>query len=148
MTQLTTKNGEILLAFPKGAKANSNKKVIRLLEDIADSDQEYVIVITVDGGYHIKNIRVIGIGTYNYTKVSVRTVLKGAIIDSAFGVIFVHNHTFGNLNPSKADKKFIKHLVKIGKYMDIEICDSLIIHGNRWRSMFKKETKNNDGTQL
>jgi DNA repair protein RadC len=139
MAQLTTKSGEILLAFPKGARANSNKKVIRLLENIADSDQEYAIAISVSGDYSIKNIRIVGIGTYNHTKVSVRTVLKGAIIDSAFGVIFVHNHTFGDLKPSKADTKFVKGLVKIGKYMDIEICDSLIIHGNRWRSMFKKE---------
>jgi DNA repair protein RadC len=139
MAQLTAKNGEIFLAFPKGAKANSNKKVVRLLEDIADSDKEYAIAITVDGDYTIRNMRVVSIGTYNHTKVSVRTVLKGAIVDSAFGIIFVHNHTFGDLNPSKADKKFVKELVKVGKYMDIEICDSLIVRGNRWRSMMFKE---------
>src|SRR5271157_3152061 len=139
MAHLTTKNGELLLAFPKGAKANSNKKVIHLLKDITNSDQEYAITITVDGYYNIKNVRMVGIGTYNHTKMSVRTVIKGAITDSAFGLIFVHNHTFGNLNPSKADTKFVKDLIKIGKYMDIEICDSLIIHGNRWKSMLKKE---------
>ena len=57
----------------------------------------------------------------------VRIVLKIALEVGATGIILVHNHPSGTLNPSEADKQLTKKLKTAGESLDIKVLDHLII---------------------
>jgi DNA repair protein RadC len=66
--------------------------------------------------------------------VDIRLILKPAIESLASGIILVHNHPSGNLNPSREDKQITTRLKEAAKLMDISLLDHLIIAGKLWFS--------------
>ena len=56
-----------------------------------------------------------------------KIIFKHALEALASGVILVHNHPSGNLNPSPADREITQKLVEGGKLLDIKVLDHLII---------------------
>jgi len=66
--------------------------------------------------------------------VDIRLILKPAIESLASGIILVHNHPSGNLNPSREDKQVTTRLKEAAKLMDISLLDHLIIAGKLWFS--------------
>jgi DNA repair protein RadC len=61
------------------------------------------------------------------TVVDLKIVLKYAIDCLASGVIFVHNHPSGNLDPSQADINLTNKAKEALKLLDINLLDHLII---------------------
>lgn len=61
------------------------------------------------------------------TIVDIKIVCKYAIDSLASGVIFVHNHPSGNLNPSVQDMQLAKRLKEALKILDVCLLDSIII---------------------
>lgn len=51
----------------------------------------------------------------NHSIIHPREVFADAISDRAEGVIFVHNHPFGNAEPSKEDIAITKRLIELVK---------------------------------
>lgn len=69
------------------------------------------------------------------TIVDIKIVCKYAIDSLASGVIFVHNHPSGNLNPSVQDMQLAKRLKEALKILDVCLFDSIIITSERNYSM-------------
>ena len=69
-------------------------------------------------------------GTINKSVVHPREVFKNAYLSSASGIICIHNHPSGDVNPSIEDKRFTKALVDIGNVQNIPILDHIIIGDN------------------
>ena len=74
------------------------------------------------------------IGIYNLAKggitgcvVDIRIILSIALKTLATGIILVHNHPSGNLNPSTEDRKITNELQKACKIMNIKLLDHLIV---------------------
>lgn len=74
------------------------------------------------------------IGIYNLAKggitgcvVDIRVILSVALKTLATGIILVHNHPSGNLNPSTEDKKITNDLQKACEIMNITLLDHLIV---------------------
>ena len=65
------------------------------------------------------------------TLVDVKLVMKSAVDKLSSGLIFVHNHPSGNLNPSPADDKLTRQLKSAAELLDIRVLDHIIItpHG-------------------
>lgn len=65
------------------------------------------------------------------TLVDVKLVMKSALDKLSSGLIFVHNHPSGNLNPSPADDKLTRQLKSAAELLDIRVLDHIIItpHG-------------------
>jgi len=61
------------------------------------------------------------------TVVDLKIILKYAIDCLASGVIFVHNHPSGNLDPSQADISITNKAKEALKLLDINLLDHLII---------------------
>ncbi|MFK6999661.1 RadC family protein [Flavobacterium oreochromis] len=61
------------------------------------------------------------------TIVDTRLVYKLAFDHFATGIILLHNHPSGRLNPSEADIKLTKKIIEAGKHLDILVLDHLII---------------------
>jgi len=61
------------------------------------------------------------------TVVDVRLVFKTALELGAVGIILVHNHPSGTIQPSEADKQITQKLKSGGEYLDIRILDHIIV---------------------
>jgi DNA repair protein RadC len=69
-------------------------------------------------------------GTVNQALVRPAELLREAIRYNAPGVILVHNHPSGDPSPSPDDVSLTRALLPIGKQLDIDVLDHIIIGGH------------------
>jgi len=70
---------------------------------------------------------VISLGTLSMNLVHPREVFRPAIEHSAAGVILAHNHPSGDPTPSAEDLKVTRQLIEVGRLLDIEVLDHVIV---------------------
>lgn len=70
------------------------------------------------------------------TVVDIRLICKYVIESLAMGVILVHNHPTGNLNPSDADRLLTRNLKKALEVFDVGLLDHLILTPNNGYTSF------------
>ena len=73
-------------------------------------------------------------GLLNASLVHPREVFNPSIKHSSKGIILIHNHPSGVLEPSVEDISITKKLVESGKILEIPVFDHLIITGNGYYS--------------
>ena len=129
----------LIIKAPKNAKITGTKDAVKLVRAIANQNQEYGITIGLKQDMSVTSAHIVAIGGSKSACCDIRNILRGAVVDDAYGIIFVHNHPNGMVKPSKTDKKLIKELMKAGTALDIEVVDSIIVSGKKWKSMFEKE---------
>lgn len=61
------------------------------------------------------------------TVVDGKIIFINAIKTLCHGIVLLHNHPSGNINPSEADKKLTQNLVSFAKQIDLHILDHIII---------------------
>lgn len=66
-------------------------------------------------------------GTVNRTQVYPRNLVEKVIAHSASGVILVHNHPGGRLEPSREDIALTRKLTRLGEEMDFRVLDHFIV---------------------
>lgn len=96
-------------------------------EKLKDEKQEKFIVLCLDGRYQIIKEELVSVGILDASIVHPREVFKGAIKESAFAVVLIHNHPSGDPMPSKEDIKIAKILTKSGELLCIPVLDQIII---------------------
>ena len=69
-------------------------------------------------------------GTVNRTQVYPRNLVEKVIAHSASGVILVHNHPGGRLEPSREDIALTRKLTNLGQEMDFRVLDHFIVTEN------------------
>ncbi|MGF1572473.1 MAG: DNA repair protein RadC [Sumerlaeia bacterium] len=80
----------------------------------------------------------ISVGLLNQSLVHPREAFIEAIRDSAFGIVFAHNHPSGDPTPSTADRQITQKLIQCGQILGIKIVDHVII-GNASYYSFNDE---------
>ena len=113
-----------------GIKVKNAEDVVRLTEELKDKKQEYFLTLTLDGASNLIQKRTVFIGTLNQSLVHPREVFADAISDRAAGIIFVHNHPSGDVEPSKEDIILTTRLIEAGKIAGIEVIDHIIVSKN------------------
>ncbi len=66
-------------------------------------------------------------GGMSGTVVDIKMVFKSALDARASGIIAVHNHPSGNLQPSMADQELTRRLRRAGEMLDLPLLDHLIV---------------------
>lgn len=66
-------------------------------------------------------------GGMSGTVVDIKMVFKCALDARASGIIAVHNHPSGNLQPSMADQELTRRLRRAGEMLDLPLLDHLIV---------------------
>jgi DNA repair protein RadC len=89
--------------------------------------QEHFWVAGLKADNSIFFVELISIGAQNYAHVSPPDVFRMEIYKLAVRMILVHNHPSGNLKVSASDKDITDRLLKVGKMINIEVIDHLII---------------------
>ncbi|MCX8117781.1 MAG: DNA repair protein RadC [Desulfobacterota bacterium] len=74
-------------------------------------------------------------GTLDASLVHPREVFREALLESAAGVILLHNHPSGNPTPSEEDLRITRQLVEAGRLMGIKVYDHVILAGDDYRSL-------------
>ena len=75
-------------------------------------------------------------GTINRSTVHPREILKHAYLNSASGIICIHNHPSGDISPSSDDIRITKSLVELGSVAGIPVVDHIIMGDNNYYSFF------------
>ncbi len=125
MTLGLRRRGEAAL---KKEKITSSKAVFELMQPvIGELSHEEFWVIYLNNSNKIIERSQLSKGGITGTLVDVRLVLKKALALNATGLILLHNHPSGSLEPSKPDKQLTVKMQAAAKSLDIKLLDHLII---------------------
>ena len=113
--------------FKDTVKITCARDVLPLVSDIAGKQQEYFVCISLNGANEVIERRIVTIGLLNKSPVHPREVFADVIADRAAAVIFVHNHTSGDLQPSEADLNIHRQLTEAGRILGIQVLDHVIV---------------------
>lgn len=114
--------------IPEKTKIKGSTDIFRIMEGLmGDLNVEEFWVLYLNQGNFVIRKEQISRGGINQTFVDVRVIMKSALEIFATGIILVHNHPSGNLNPSSSDYKLTAMIQEAAKTLDIEVLDHLII---------------------
>ena len=100
---------------------------VLLRENSIDQDKEHFWVVGLANNNRLLYIELVSLGTINATLVEPMDVYSWALQKRCVKIMLVHNHPSGELLPSKADKDITDRMIQVGKIVDIEVLDHLII---------------------
>ncbi|WP_019156927.1 RadC family protein [Robertmurraya massiliosenegalensis] len=135
----------ILFAKKLNGMSLPDDTVIRSPEDAANAlmytkffEQEVFIVVALDTKNKVIGKSEVFKGSLNASIVHPREVYRFAIQKGAASILVCHNHPSGSPSPSREDIDVSKRLAEVGKYVGIELLDSLIIGDNQFVSLKEK----------
>ncbi len=97
--------------------------------------QENFIVLCLDCRNHVIKKKTIFVGSVNTSLVTPREVFKEAIEVNSSKIILVHNHPSGDAHPSHEDLSLTKNFLELGKMLDIEVLDHIVVGWNQYFSI-------------
>jgi DNA repair protein RadC len=114
--------------IPERPKIESSKDAAKMIAPlIADLNHEEFWMLFLNRNNEVTERRKISQGGSSSTVVDVKMLFKTAIELNASGIIAVHNHPSGSLQPSKADLSLTNKIKEAGLVLDIKLLDHLII---------------------
>lgn len=118
----------------QGVVKSSADVVDFLMPLMRDLKKEVFKILLLDKGNHVSEVIDIDVGTVDRVNPSVRDILMTALKYQSPSMILTHNHPSGNNEPSEADKRLTKDLVKVALAMELRIFDHVIIGENSYFS--------------
>ena len=104
------------------------EKVADLLrEEMRDYEVEQFHILLLNTRRRLIRKEMVSKGTLDSTVVHPRDVFKAAIAANASAVILVHNHPSGDPQPSEADVRITRDLIRAGQLLKIDVLDHVII---------------------
>lgn len=125
--ELITKSHKTKWDFPT---VTSSDVVAEVAKSIWSKDidiRESFYCLYLNRANQINGYAVIATGGYTAVNVDVRMICKMALDTLSTGVILVHNHPSGNLNPSMSDIEMTKKINKALALFDIHVLDHVVI---------------------
>jgi DNA repair protein RadC len=95
-----------------------------------DPERECFVVLLLNTRRRVKGHQIVAQGTHDTLLIHPLTVFRLAVIASAPAVILMHNHPSGETQPSEADIRVTRDLIRAGQILKIEVLDHVIVAGN------------------
>ena len=92
-----------------------------------DPEHECLAVLLLNTRRRVKGHQLVSIGTIDTLLVDVRAVFRTAVVASAAAIILAHNHPSNDPEPSQADVKVTRDLIRAGQLLKIEVLDHVIM---------------------
>jgi len=99
---------------------------------------EAFMVIFVNVKNRVLNHQILQEGTVNQAVVYPRRIVEEALTQHASGLILVHNHPSGEINPSAEDRHLTRSLIEATRALDIRVLDHLIVGKDGYFSFAEK----------
>jgi DNA repair protein RadC len=100
---------------------------ILLREEKIDQEKEHFWMIGLATNNRILYLELVSLGSVKSTTVEPMNVFRVAVLKGAVNVIMVHNHPSGELLASEADADLTDRLIQVGRILNIQVIDHLII---------------------
>ena len=91
------------------------------------ADREILSVLCLDAQNQPNCFNVASIGALNTTRTRPAEILKAAILSNALGLVLIHNHPSGELEPSPEDIEFTRAVQRACELVGIDLYDHLIV---------------------
>ncbi len=88
---------------------------------------ESFFVLVLNTRRRVRGHHLVSTGTMDTILVHPREVFRIAIIAGASAVVLMHNHPSGEPQPSEADIKVTRDLIRAGELVKIEVLDHVIV---------------------
>ena len=92
-----------------------------------EADREVLSVLCLDAQNQPTCFNVASIGALNTTRTRPAEILKPAILSNALGLVLIHNHPSGELEPSPEDIEFTRAVQRACELVGIDLYDHLIV---------------------
>jgi DNA repair protein RadC len=96
---------------------------------------ECFVVLLVNTRRRAKGHHLVSTGTLDTILVHPREVFRVAIIAAASAIVIMHNHPSGETQPSEADIRVTRELIRAGQLLKIEVLDHVIVGHARYSSL-------------
>lgn len=90
-------------------------------------DREHFWRIDLDARNQIVAFEVVSVGSATASIVHPRELYKGAILNSACGIVICHNHPSQETSPSSEDRDVTKRIQKAGELLGIPLVDHVVL---------------------
>ncbi|MBD3630953.1 DNA repair protein RadC [Cyclobacterium sp.] len=111
----------------KRIKINCSQDVYNCMKPyLFDEVVEHFYIVLLNRNNQVVKLHKISSGGTHGTLADPKLIFKKALDYLASGLILVHNHPSGNLNPSESDKRLTQRLIEVGKSLEIPVLDHLI----------------------
>ncbi len=114
----------------------SQKQAIEKAKSVMlDNHKEHFIGLYLNARLEVSKIELISLGTVNTSLVHPREVFRPAIVGRSSGLIVLHNHPSGNVEPSEEDKEVTERLKKAAKILGFILHDHIIFAKDKFKSI-------------
>lgn len=134
MTTFKTHLNEIQAKYIKkdqpNAKITSSKCAEEVLRNVFPIDlnhREAFIVLYLNRANNTVGYNITSLGGLSSTGADSRVIFQHALLCNASSMVLCHNHPSGNLKPSEADIQVTNKIKELGKLLDVQVLDHLII---------------------
>jgi DNA repair protein RadC len=103
--------------------------------DSFNPEVETMVVLLLNTRRKIKGHVLVSTGTLDTILCHPREVFRPAIVASASAIILMHNHPSGESNPSEADIKVTRDLIRAGQMLRIDVLDHVIVGNGEHKSL-------------
>ena len=111
----------------------SSADVVNLVKSqFQNSYREAVIIMGVDSSNRPTIIHTVSVGSPSQAAVSISSVFKPLLLSNSVAFILIHNHcsSSSTITPSNADKDLTEKLKEIGKQLEVQMLDHLILNSD------------------
>jgi DNA repair protein RadC len=98
-------------------------------------DVECFVVLLLNTRRRIRGHAFVSTGTLDTLLVHAREVFRCAIVAAASAIVIMHNHPSGEPEPSEADIKVTRDLIRAGQLLKIEVLDHVVVGAARHCSL-------------
>ncbi len=88
---------------------------------------EYAVALFLDNRNRVIHNEIVAEGTVDHCTIYPRKIFDRAFRLGGAGVLLAHNHPGGSAVPSEADWKITARLFEVGKLLDIDLLDHIIV---------------------
>lgn len=130
------KVSEVELSHKTKVKASEREKITSsgnvyeilkpFYKDIMDY-REFAFVVYLNRANKVIGVLKISEGGCAGTVVDPKLVFQGALLCNAQAIVLSHNHPSGNLKPSENDISLTKKCVELGKMLELNVLDHIIL---------------------
>lgn len=101
--------------------------IYQYTREMIHAPQEIVRALYLNSQLQILGDEIVAMGSLNTAQISVRELLRPAIIYNAHAFVIVHNHPAGDPTASPDDCRLTKYIATIGTMINIPLQDHVII---------------------
>jgi DNA repair protein RadC len=96
---------------------------------------ECFAVLFLNTRRRVKGHQLVALGTMDTLLVHPREVFRAAVISGAACILLMHNHPSGESQPSEADIKVTRDLIRAGQLLKIEVMDHIVMGHSEFKSL-------------